>query len=175
LAGKSEAQLIQALKDFKSGKRDNAVMKGMASPLSDQDMENLAAYYASLKWRLGSGIFRPYHKSPAINAGNVCNMAWAVFGYFGGQREEPTGAASAMRVNWQNDALAQFTGIRQHRDLDGLRQPELQRAIARRVAHWPVVAGKTQNPWSLPAPTWSTVCAIASLVTEAPTAFDPRW
>ncbi len=49
LAGKSEAQLIQALKDFKSGKRDNAVMKGMASPLSDQDMENLAAYYASLK------------------------------------------------------------------------------------------------------------------------------
>ena len=49
LAGKSEAQLIQALKDFKSGKRDNAVMKGMAGPLSDHDMENLAAYYASLK------------------------------------------------------------------------------------------------------------------------------
>jgi cytochrome c553 len=49
LAGKSEAQLIQALKDFKSGKRDNAIMKGMASSLSDQDIENLAAYYASLK------------------------------------------------------------------------------------------------------------------------------
>jgi cytochrome c553 len=49
LVGKSEAQLIQALKDFKSGKRDNAVMKGMASPLSDQDIENIAAYYASLK------------------------------------------------------------------------------------------------------------------------------
>ena len=49
LAGKSEAQLVQALKDFKSGKRDNAVMKGMVSSLSDQDMENIAAYYASLK------------------------------------------------------------------------------------------------------------------------------
>jgi len=49
LVGKSEAQLIQALKDFKSGKRDSAVMKGMASPLSDQDIENIAAYYASLK------------------------------------------------------------------------------------------------------------------------------
>jgi cytochrome c553 len=49
LAGKSEAQLIQALKDFKSGKRDNAIMKGMASSLSDQDIENLAAYYVSLK------------------------------------------------------------------------------------------------------------------------------
>jgi cytochrome c553 len=49
LAGNSEAQLAQALKDYKSGKRDNAIMKAMASSLSDQDMENLAAYYASLK------------------------------------------------------------------------------------------------------------------------------
>jgi cytochrome c553 len=40
---------VQALKDYKSGKRSNAIMKGLASPLSEQDMENLAAYYASLK------------------------------------------------------------------------------------------------------------------------------
>ncbi len=49
LAGKKEDQLIQAMKDYKSGKRDNAVMKGMASSLSDQDIANMAAYYASLK------------------------------------------------------------------------------------------------------------------------------
>ncbi len=49
LAGKSEDQILQALKDFKSGKRDNPVMKGMAAGLSDQDMANLAAYFASLK------------------------------------------------------------------------------------------------------------------------------
>lgn len=49
LAGKKEDQLIQAMKDYKSGKRTNAVMKGMASALSDQDIENVAAYYASLK------------------------------------------------------------------------------------------------------------------------------
>ncbi len=49
LAGKSEAQLLQALQDFKSGKRANAVMKAMTAGLSGQDMENLAAYYASLK------------------------------------------------------------------------------------------------------------------------------
>ncbi len=49
LAGKSEDQLLQAMKDYKSGKRNNAVMKGLMSPLSDQDMANLAAYYASLK------------------------------------------------------------------------------------------------------------------------------
>jgi len=49
LAGKSEEALLQGLQDYKSGKRDNAIMKSFASKLSDQDMANLAAYYASLK------------------------------------------------------------------------------------------------------------------------------
>ena len=49
LAGKSEGQLVQAMKDFKSGKRPNPVMKAMVSSLSDADMANLGAYYASLK------------------------------------------------------------------------------------------------------------------------------
>lgn len=49
LAGQSEAQLLQELQDYKSGKRSNAVMKAMTAGLSDQDMANLAAYFASLK------------------------------------------------------------------------------------------------------------------------------
>jgi cytochrome c553 len=49
LAGKNEDQFIQAMKDYKSGKRDNAVMKGLASSLNDQDIANVAAYYGSLK------------------------------------------------------------------------------------------------------------------------------
>jgi cytochrome c553 len=49
LAGKPEAQFIQAIKDFKSGARANPAMKTFASSLSDQEVANLAAYYASLK------------------------------------------------------------------------------------------------------------------------------
>ena len=49
LAGKSEEDFVEAMKAYKSGKRANAVMKSMATPLSDQDMANLGAYYASLK------------------------------------------------------------------------------------------------------------------------------
>ena len=49
LAGKPEDQFVQALNDYKSGKRANAVMKTLAASLSEQDMANLAAYYASLK------------------------------------------------------------------------------------------------------------------------------
>jgi cytochrome c553 len=49
LAGKPEGEIVQALKDYKSGKRVNPIMKTFAGPLSDQDMANLGAYYASLK------------------------------------------------------------------------------------------------------------------------------
>jgi cytochrome c553 len=49
LAGKSEADIVQAMQDYKSGKRANPIMKTFATPLSDQDMANLGAYYASLK------------------------------------------------------------------------------------------------------------------------------
>jgi cytochrome c553 len=49
LAGKSEDELVQAMKDYKSGKRANPVMKSMMTPLSDADMANVAAHYASIK------------------------------------------------------------------------------------------------------------------------------
>lgn len=48
LAGQKAAYLVSQLKAFKAGERNNAIMAPMAMPLSDQDMEDLAAYYASL-------------------------------------------------------------------------------------------------------------------------------
>jgi len=49
LAGKPEADQVKALKDYKSGVKSNPLMNGIAASLSDQDMEDLAAYYTSLK------------------------------------------------------------------------------------------------------------------------------
>jgi cytochrome c553 len=49
LAGKREAEQLKALQDFKSGARSNPMMSAMAAALSDQDMEDLAAYFASFK------------------------------------------------------------------------------------------------------------------------------
>lgn len=49
LAGEDPAKFVQALQDYKSGKKDNAMMKAQVGSLSDADMANLAAYYASLK------------------------------------------------------------------------------------------------------------------------------
>lgn len=47
LAGQYADYLVQALEDYKSGKRTNAIMNGFAGTLSSDDRENLAAYYAS--------------------------------------------------------------------------------------------------------------------------------
>jgi cytochrome c553 len=49
LAGKSEEQFVASMQEYKSGKRTNAVMKGIVAALSDQDIANLAAYFASMK------------------------------------------------------------------------------------------------------------------------------
>lgn len=47
LAGQHPDYLVQALMDYKSGARDNAIMAPFAQPLSRQDMEDLAAYFAT--------------------------------------------------------------------------------------------------------------------------------
>lgn len=54
LAGQYKDFLVRALKDYKSGARKNAVMGGQAAALSSNDMENLAAYYASLPGNLST-------------------------------------------------------------------------------------------------------------------------
>jgi cytochrome c553 len=48
LAGQNEDYLVKALKDFKSGARQNDMMSVVAKPLSDDDIANLAAFYHSL-------------------------------------------------------------------------------------------------------------------------------
>jgi cytochrome c553 len=47
LQGQHPEYLAKQLRDFKSGARENAIMKGFASTLSDQDMLDVSAFYAS--------------------------------------------------------------------------------------------------------------------------------
>jgi cytochrome c553 len=52
LAGQHPDYLVKALKDYKAGKRNNPIMKGFAATLSNQDMQDLAAWFASQKSNL---------------------------------------------------------------------------------------------------------------------------
>jgi cytochrome c553 len=49
LAGQHYDYLVKALSDYKAGRRNNPIMKGFAAQLSKQDMEDLAAWFASQK------------------------------------------------------------------------------------------------------------------------------
>ena len=53
LAGQHPAYLAKQLAEFKSGKRANAIMNGMAAALSDEDMKNVAAWLSSQKAKPG--------------------------------------------------------------------------------------------------------------------------
>ena len=52
LAGQYYDYLVQALSDYKIGRRTNPIMKGFAGQLSKQDIQDLAAWFSSQKTRL---------------------------------------------------------------------------------------------------------------------------
>lgn len=47
LAGQYESYIIQALKAYRSGARESAIMSGFAAGLTDQQIADLAAYFSS--------------------------------------------------------------------------------------------------------------------------------
>ena len=51
LAGMSWQYIAKQLRHFKSGQRDNAIMKGFSATLSDADMKSLGVYYSAQKGR----------------------------------------------------------------------------------------------------------------------------
>ncbi|MGH8212841.1 MAG: c-type cytochrome, partial [Rhodanobacteraceae bacterium] len=65
LAGQSQTYLYVQLRAFKDGARDNAVMKPMASALSDRDMRDVSAHFASLPGKAGSA------RSAAVSRGGT--------------------------------------------------------------------------------------------------------
>ena len=52
IAGQYEDYLYQSLKSYKNGKRNNAIMNGVASTLNDDQMRKLSKYFASQKGML---------------------------------------------------------------------------------------------------------------------------
>lgn len=88
LAGQHESYIYKQLKNFKGGKeakdgRYNATMAPMVAPLSDQDMQDLAAYFSSqtlkpgsadqTKVALGEKIFKGGNNASGVAACAACH------------------------------------------------------------------------------------------------------
>ncbi len=83
IAGQSTRYFVDQLQQFKDGKRNNALMTGITSQLSLKDMEDLAAYLASLKpthglaspelVELGQSIYRGGDLATGLPACMACH------------------------------------------------------------------------------------------------------
>ncbi|MCL4792543.1 MAG: cytochrome c4 [Gammaproteobacteria bacterium] len=83
LAGQNENYLIKAMQSFKDGSRQNVLMNAQAAALTDQDMQDLAAWYASQKLAgktadpalvsSGERLFRGGNKTSGVPACGACH------------------------------------------------------------------------------------------------------
>lgn len=65
LAGQYAGYIVQALKEYKDGQRKNPIMVGFASTLTEQDREDVAAYFSAQKpqlWTLKGEIQGSHHR-----------------------------------------------------------------------------------------------------------------
>ena len=59
IGGQYSDYIVRALRDYKSGKRDNPVMKGLTANLTLPDMEDIAAYFSQQ-----DGLAAPHITNP---------------------------------------------------------------------------------------------------------------
>ncbi len=69
LAGQGERYLLKQLQDIKSGNRQVIEMTGMLTSLSDQDLADIAAYYASQKGSIGQADPKLVERGEALFRG----------------------------------------------------------------------------------------------------------
>jgi len=129
LAGQGAKYIYKQLQDFKSGRRGNPIMMGMAMPLSDQDMADLATYFAEQKAvvgkakpelvKLGEKVFRGGNSKTGLAACAGCHNpagkgnALAGFPRVGGQQADYIKAQlQAFRAAGRNDNVADPAGKR---------------------------------------------------------------
>lgn len=77
LAGQGAPYLEKQLHDFKSGARVDAIMQGMAAPLSDTDIEDLAAWFASQTTSTGQADPALVQQGEAIFRGGIASKGVA--------------------------------------------------------------------------------------------------
>lgn len=83
LAGQHPKYTVKQLGNYKAGERVNAIMNGMVAPLSPQDMEDLAVYFAAQApssaqadpelVKLGESLYRGGNPSSGLSACIGCH------------------------------------------------------------------------------------------------------
>lgn len=132
LAGQNASYMVKQLKDFKSGARPGVTMSAMVLSLSDQDMEDIAAWYSSQEGtvqgadpaslELAETLYRAGNKEIAVAACSACHSPT-------GKGNAPAGfpALSGQHAEYTLQQLKDFrSGVRQN-DISGMMQTVVER------------------------------------------------
>lgn len=97
IAGQHADYILKQLKDFKSGAREGALMVGQVAALSEEDMADLAAFYAEQEANIGKANEATLAKGEGIYRGGIAE----------------TGAAACMACHMVNGAGVPGSGFPQ--------------------------------------------------------------
>lgn len=132
ISGQHPRYVEKQLNDFKAGRRVNALMTGMVAPLSEQDMADLAAFYATkattggfvseARLSLGEKIYRGGNAKTGVPACMSCHG--------------PTGAGDPLAaIPALSGQHAKYTATQLHAFRDGERSND-PKSMMRDVARW---------------------------------------
>ena len=123
LAQQHPEYLVKQLQEFKSGKRDNAVMKGFAAALSDEDMRNVAYWLTSQKAKTGFAKEKDLVKlGERIYRGGIADRKCAACASCHG----PAGSGMPAQYPRVSGQLADYTAAQLRAFRDGARKNNVQ-------------------------------------------------
>ncbi len=134
LAGQNANYLIKQLTEYQTGERQNATMTAMSANLSEQDIADIAAYYASqerqiagaqpdeLSLELGETLYRAGNDDISVAACTACHSP-------GGQGNGPAGfpALSGQHAEYTLSQLKAFRAGERNNDLNGMMRTVVER------------------------------------------------
>jgi cytochrome c553 len=134
LAGQNAAYIIKQLEDYQSGARQNATMASMVTNLSEQDIADIAAFYASQERRiigaqpgeeslaLGEALYRAGQSDISSAACTACHSPT-------GQGNAPAGfpAIGGQHTEYTLTQLRAFRAGERANDLNGMMRTVVER------------------------------------------------
>ncbi len=138
IAGQNASYIVKQLMDFKSGARTGPTMAAMVAALSEEDMEDIAAWYASQEatllgadqelLELGESLYRAGNKELSVAACSACHAP-------NGKGNAPAGfpSLSGQHPEYTLLQLQQFRSGDRANDLNSMMRATVERLTDREL------------------------------------------
>ncbi|MCL7461349.1 c-type cytochrome [Pseudomonas sp. NW5] len=131
LAGQGERYLLKQLHDIKSGARQVVEMTGILTNLNDQDLADIAAYYASQKGSIGQADPALVERGAALFRGGNLQTGMPACTGCHSPNGEGNDLAAFPRLSGQH---AQYTALQLNNFREGIRNNDGDSMIMRSIA-----------------------------------------